>query len=115
MTYPYPVFPYTETEFDYWPRPAIGTACDASEADRLIRSERSDRGESPGVWLLRRAFCGILPGHCAETIARCNHIPDGTWDLCERPGGKVIEVTGWFRANGARREAPESLEAAEHG
>src|SRR4051794_16719965 len=104
MAYPYPVFPYTEAEFDFWPRPAIGTACDASEAGRLIRSGREDHAQASGVRLIRRAFCGILPGHCAETIARCNRLPPGSWGLCERPGGRVIEVTGWFLVEGAARE-----------
>jgi hypothetical protein len=42
MAYPYPVFPFTEAEFDFWPRPAIGTAADGAEAEDLIRSRRAE-------------------------------------------------------------------------
>ena len=96
----HPVFPFTEAEFDYWPRPAIGVASDPGEARKLVRSHRPDRGEISGVRLLRREFCGIFPGHVAEVIARCNNIPEGSWVLREQPNGRVIEVTGWFIMDG---------------
>ena len=45
----------------------------------------------------------MFPGHVAELIARCNEIPDGCWELCEREGYRVIEVTGWFIAAATAR------------
>jgi hypothetical protein len=115
MVYPYPVFPFTEVEFDFWPRTAIGTATDGTEAEGLIRSRREDMAGATCVKLIRRPFCGILPGHCAETIARCNRLPPGTWELCGPPGYRVIEVTGWFLPKGGEREAPRRQKAALHG
>ena len=41
MSTAYPVFPFTEAELDYWPRPAIGVACDADEVRRADPSLRS--------------------------------------------------------------------------
>jgi hypothetical protein len=115
MAYPYPVFPYTEAEFDFWPRPAIGTASNSAEAGRLIHSVRDALPEMSGMRLIRRSFCSIWPGHCAETIARGNHIPKGTWELCERPVGKVIEVTGWFLAGDEEAEKLGRCEETAHG
>jgi hypothetical protein len=65
----YLVFPFTESEFDSWPRPAVGVASDGDEARGLIRSSRPDGVEPFGVRLIRRDFCGILPGHVAGVIA----------------------------------------------
>lgn len=115
MAYPYPVFAFSEAEFDFWPRPAIGTAADSAEAEGLIRSHRTDLAGRSGARLIRRPFCSILPGHCAETIARCNRLPPGTWKLCGPPGTMVIEVTGWFLADDGTLKAPGRHEAALHG
>jgi hypothetical protein len=115
MGCPYPVFPYTEAEFDFWPRPGIGTAANGAEAEGLIRSRREDFAGMSGARLIRRTFCGVLPGHCAETIARCNRIPPGTWDLCGPPGRMEIAVTGWFLVGGDETEQPGKREVPAHG
>jgi hypothetical protein len=48
--------------------------------------------------LLRRKFRRIWPGVSAEAVARGNRMPAGTWRVREYPGGRGIEVAGWFIA-----------------
>ena len=75
----YPVFPFTEAEFDYWPRPAVGVAYDADHARRLIESNRPGMPEAFAVRRRRREFCRIWAGVSVEAVARCNRLPEGTW------------------------------------
>lgn len=113
MGTPYPVFPFTEAEFAYWPRPAVGVASDADEARALVRAHRSDQRETFGVQQLRREFCRIWAGVSAEAVARGNQLPDGTWRLHAGPDGRGIEVTGWFVVDADDRQEPGMRQSKE--
>jgi hypothetical protein len=102
----YPVFPFTEVEFDYWPRPAVGVASDADQARGLIESKRCGLPEVFDVRRLCREFCRIWAGVSVEAVARCNRLPEGTWLVRGFPDGMGIEVTGWFIVDREDGEPP---------